>query len=279
MFHENWGELMGEDVKFTVEQNLRPDAQGGSALFFHSQLDSLELPDKYTVVMRFKTPVWEVPSHSSQFISYQNITSGCTPHPPSKSQSSPGSGPFTRSAQAPVRSRPTTRAPACGPEPSAAGCSTIPAKSHPGRQAASVCKARRVSPGLSETAATRTTASVEAGVDAATSRMARRSGIFGSATTALIVLNGAPSSSSVYLLEYSMRHTLRSRCSLARAASRPRTNGERSLTVAVKESGERRLTAPSCRVQCEAFLPSDHTTSVRWRPSGRRQRAQSHASV
>src|SRR4029450_1910662 len=29
-FHENWGELTGEDVKFTVEQNLRPDAQGGS---------------------------------------------------------------------------------------------------------------------------------------------------------------------------------------------------------------------------------------------------------
>jgi peptide/nickel transport system substrate-binding protein len=30
-FHENWGELTGEDVKFTVEQNLRPNAQGGSA--------------------------------------------------------------------------------------------------------------------------------------------------------------------------------------------------------------------------------------------------------
>jgi len=75
MFHENWGELTGEDVKFTVEQNLRPDAQGGSAPFFHSQLDSIELPDKYTVVMRFKTPVWEVPSHLSQFVGYQNITS------------------------------------------------------------------------------------------------------------------------------------------------------------------------------------------------------------
>lgn len=75
MFHETWGELTGEDVKFTVEQNLRPDAQGGSAPFFRTQLERVEVPDKYTVVMHFKTPVWEVPSHFSQFVGYQNITS------------------------------------------------------------------------------------------------------------------------------------------------------------------------------------------------------------
>src|SRR3989440_3649112 len=75
MFHENWGEMAGEDVKFTVEQNLRPDAQGGSAPFFPTQLDRIELPDKYTVVMQFKTPLWEVPSHFVQFNGYQNITS------------------------------------------------------------------------------------------------------------------------------------------------------------------------------------------------------------
>jgi peptide/nickel transport system substrate-binding protein len=74
-FHEDWGELTGEDVKFTVEQNLRPDAQGGSAPFFRTQLDRIELPEPYTVVMHFKTPVWEVPSHFSQFVGYQNITS------------------------------------------------------------------------------------------------------------------------------------------------------------------------------------------------------------
>src|SRR6266545_4366404 len=47
MFHENWGEMTGEDVKFTVEQNLRPDVQGGSAPFYRAQLDRIELPDKY----------------------------------------------------------------------------------------------------------------------------------------------------------------------------------------------------------------------------------------
>jgi peptide/nickel transport system substrate-binding protein len=74
-FHEGWGELTAEDVKFTVEQNLKPDAQGGSAPFLRSQLDRIEMPEKYTVVMHFKNRLWEVPSHFSQFVGYLNITS------------------------------------------------------------------------------------------------------------------------------------------------------------------------------------------------------------
>lgn len=74
-FHEGWGEFTAEDVKFTVEQHLKPDAPGGSAPFFRQQLDRIEIPDKYTVVMHFKNRVWEVPSHFTQFVGYQNITS------------------------------------------------------------------------------------------------------------------------------------------------------------------------------------------------------------
>ncbi len=74
-FHEGFGELTAEDVKFTVEQNLRPDVPGGSAPFFRSQLDRIETPDRHTVVMHFKNRVWEVPSHFTQFVGYQNITS------------------------------------------------------------------------------------------------------------------------------------------------------------------------------------------------------------
>src|SRR5262245_11496856 len=74
-FHENWGELTAEDVKFTVEQNLKPDAQGGSAPFFRAHLDRIETPDKLTVVMHFKSRVWEVPSNFTQFVGYQNVTS------------------------------------------------------------------------------------------------------------------------------------------------------------------------------------------------------------
>jgi peptide/nickel transport system substrate-binding protein len=74
-FHENWGEMTAEDVKFTVEQNLKPDAQGGSAPFFRANLDRIEMPDKLTVVMHFKNRVWDAPSNFTQFVGYQNTTS------------------------------------------------------------------------------------------------------------------------------------------------------------------------------------------------------------
>jgi peptide/nickel transport system substrate-binding protein len=74
-FHEGWGEMTAEDVKFTVEQHLRPDVPGGSAPFFRGQLARIETPDKLTVVMHFKNRLWEVPSHFTQFVGYQNITS------------------------------------------------------------------------------------------------------------------------------------------------------------------------------------------------------------
>jgi peptide/nickel transport system substrate-binding protein len=73
-FHESWGEMTAEDVKFTVEQNVKPDAGGGSAPFFRSQLDRIETPDRLTVVMHFKNRVWEVPSLFTQFVGYQNVT-------------------------------------------------------------------------------------------------------------------------------------------------------------------------------------------------------------
>jgi peptide/nickel transport system substrate-binding protein len=74
-FHEGWGEMTAEDVKFTVEQNLKPDSGGGSAPFFRNNLDRIETPDKLTVVMHFKNRVWEAPSNFTQFVGYQNITS------------------------------------------------------------------------------------------------------------------------------------------------------------------------------------------------------------
>jgi peptide/nickel transport system substrate-binding protein len=74
-FHESWGEMTADDVKFTIEQNLKPDAQGGSAPFFRASLERIETPDKHTVVMHFKQRLWEVPAQVSQFVGYQNITS------------------------------------------------------------------------------------------------------------------------------------------------------------------------------------------------------------
>jgi peptide/nickel transport system substrate-binding protein len=75
MFHEGWGEMTAEDVKFTVEQNLRPDVTGGSAPYFRTHLDRIELPDPRTALLHFKNRVWDVPSQFAQFVGYQNITS------------------------------------------------------------------------------------------------------------------------------------------------------------------------------------------------------------
>src|SRR5262245_58731096 len=75
MFHENYGEMTSEDVKYTVEQSFKPDSIGGSAYFFRQNLDRIETPDKYTVVMHFKSRQWIVPSLFSQYVGYQNVVS------------------------------------------------------------------------------------------------------------------------------------------------------------------------------------------------------------
>jgi len=72
-FHEGWGELTADDVKFTVEQSFKPDALGGSAYFFRNHLDRIETPDKLTVVMHFKSRQWIIPSLFSQYVGYQNV--------------------------------------------------------------------------------------------------------------------------------------------------------------------------------------------------------------
>src|SRR4030095_12566488 len=60
-FHEGYGELTAEDVKFTVEQSHQPYALGRCAYFFRNHLDRIETPDKLTVVLHFKTRQWIVP--------------------------------------------------------------------------------------------------------------------------------------------------------------------------------------------------------------------------
>src|SRR2546426_726234 len=74
-FHDGWGELTAEDVRWTVEQSFKPDALGGSAYYFRNNLERIETPDKLTVVMHFKSRQWIVPSLFTQYVGYQNVTS------------------------------------------------------------------------------------------------------------------------------------------------------------------------------------------------------------
>ena len=70
-------------------------------------------------------------------------------------------GTATSSAQAPRLTSPTTRVPAVGPLPSAAGRSTVPARSQPTSAPATLRGRSSTSPRFSEKAATRTSASSE----------------------------------------------------------------------------------------------------------------------
>ena len=74
-FHENWGELTSEDVKFSIEQNLRADASSLQTGFFKVNLAGIDTPDKYTVVMNFKSPLWTVPAQMSSLSGLQTFTS------------------------------------------------------------------------------------------------------------------------------------------------------------------------------------------------------------
>ena len=76
MFHEDWGELTSEDVKWSLEQNLREDATGAQAArLFQAFLEDIETPDEYTVVMHWNREMWELLDEFAPFFSCQTIAS------------------------------------------------------------------------------------------------------------------------------------------------------------------------------------------------------------
>ncbi|MCI0690125.1 MAG: hypothetical protein L0Y54_23240 [Sporichthyaceae bacterium] len=77
------------------------------------------------------------------------------------------------SAQAPERTRPTTRVPGAGPVPSAAARSTTPARSQPVADPSGSSGNRSTSPRFSENARIRTSTSPGAGIGSGTSANTR----------------------------------------------------------------------------------------------------------
>jgi ABC-type transport system substrate-binding protein len=74
MFHEDNGELTSADVKWSLEQTLRTDAQGFANMWYQANLASIETPDKYTVVTNWKRGAWEVPNQFTWLGTGPNIT-------------------------------------------------------------------------------------------------------------------------------------------------------------------------------------------------------------
>jgi len=55
-FHEGWGELTAEDVKFTIEFNARPVSTNIKSKWLAGSIKSMEVVDRYTLVLHLTMP-------------------------------------------------------------------------------------------------------------------------------------------------------------------------------------------------------------------------------
>ena len=55
-FHEGWGELTSEDVKYTFERIVGKDSNASSSSEVRNLIDSIETPEKYKVIFKLKKP-------------------------------------------------------------------------------------------------------------------------------------------------------------------------------------------------------------------------------
>ena len=59
-FHDGWGEMTAEDVKFSYEQAIAEDSQNSAGAFFKSAISEVEIVDKYTVKFHMAEPNWSL---------------------------------------------------------------------------------------------------------------------------------------------------------------------------------------------------------------------------
>jgi len=55
-FHEGWGELTAEDVKYSIERMIDPDSIAGPAGSMRNLIEKVEAPEPYTVVIYMTAP-------------------------------------------------------------------------------------------------------------------------------------------------------------------------------------------------------------------------------
>ena len=59
-FHEDWGELTAEDVKYSIERMMDEDSIGSPASQLRNIVESVEAPERYQVVVNLSTPYAEL---------------------------------------------------------------------------------------------------------------------------------------------------------------------------------------------------------------------------
>jgi peptide/nickel transport system substrate-binding protein len=57
-FHDGWGELTAEDVKYTMEREMAPDSVNFRARLMRETIENIEIKDKYTMVINLGKPSW-----------------------------------------------------------------------------------------------------------------------------------------------------------------------------------------------------------------------------
>jgi peptide/nickel transport system substrate-binding protein len=72
-FHEKWGELTAEDVKFTIDLIMRKDSISTLAGYFQSTVDRVVVDNPYQVTFILKQPDWQLPEHLNNDIPFVPI--------------------------------------------------------------------------------------------------------------------------------------------------------------------------------------------------------------
>ncbi len=64
-FHDGWGEMTAEDVKFSHELVIAADSLNAQASYFKNTIASVEIVDNYTIKFHMTGPDWMLPSRVS----------------------------------------------------------------------------------------------------------------------------------------------------------------------------------------------------------------------
>jgi peptide/nickel transport system substrate-binding protein len=74
-FHGGWGEVTADDVKFSMDLALRPDAKNPGSSYFRGQIASVEIVSPTRVVFHMKKPSIGLPIRLSEMVINLGITS------------------------------------------------------------------------------------------------------------------------------------------------------------------------------------------------------------
>jgi peptide/nickel transport system substrate-binding protein len=74
-FHDGWGPLTAEDVKFTIERAMSDGSQNGAVSYLKETISRVETPDKLTVIIHLKKPSLALTNYLTEMIPNLGVVS------------------------------------------------------------------------------------------------------------------------------------------------------------------------------------------------------------